>query len=68
MSPADVIEAVRLELSELKKLGALTDRSYAAACRYVSSHNDEIVEMAEYSSISDVVDTVTSVCGVGGCE
>lgn len=68
MSPADVIEAVRLELSELKKLGSLTDRSYAAALRYVSSHSDEIVEMAEYSSICDVVDTVTSVCGVGGCE
>lgn len=67
MSPADVIDAVRLELSEMKKLGALTERSHAAATRYVQSHSDEIVEMAEYSSISDIVDSVMA-CSTGGCE
>lgn len=68
MSPNEVIDAVKLEIAELKKLGAVSDRQYAAALRYISNNGDELIETAEYASISELVDVVTSVCGIGGCE
>jgi hypothetical protein len=71
MSPADVVHKIKLELSGLKDCGVLTDRSYAAALRYVASNESELVEMQTYSSISDIADTVVSIAGScknGKCE
>lgn len=71
MSPSDVIDAVKLELSGLRQTGVLNDRGYAAALRYVATNEESIVEMQTYSSVSDIADSVVDIagsCSSGRCE
>lgn len=70
-TPADTIESVKQELKGLREVGVLNDRSYAATLRYVANNEAEIIETAEYASISEVADTVVDIaaaCSNGKCD
>lgn len=67
----DNLDNVRAELEEMKRLGMMNDRIYAAAVRYVAGHESEISEMCSYSSISEVADSVVDIarsCSSGQCS
>lgn len=70
-SKHDSLDQVRKELQAMREVGIVTEKGLASSLRYVASHEDEVAEMLEYSSVSDVADSVASIasgCGSGGCE
>lgn len=67
----DHIDAVKRELQTMQEAGIIDKRKHAAALRYVAMNEAEVAEMCEYSSISDVADSVIEVagsCASGRCE
>lgn len=67
----DNVSNVKAEIEEMKSLGMINERTFAAAMRYVATHGEEISEMCVYSSVSEVADSVVDIarsCNSGKCH
>ena len=61
---------MKLELSELQKLGVLSKAKLAKAIRYVDENAAEFSDPNMYSDVTSAVDCVVDIvggCGPGGC-